>query len=704
MQEKKTRIYYRAKWQARRYRLCLIFFLVLNAAQSTYGQYYNQYPDFLKANGVWAFQNKVGLNFNTGGPATFISASNSAVEGAASVADRSTGQLLFYSDGQVCINRNHNFMPNGLGLKGNSYLSPSGIASSVQGVCIVPVANNVNQYYLFSLESFGGKLYYSIVDMTLAGGLGNIIPGKKNILLDSSSLGESMIAVPGSNCDIWLLVHADIQNLFKAYHITEDGIELAPVLSATGASNDYAASMTLSPDRTKLAFKSSINLQLFRFDAASGIVSDGMTLSLPLPNSDYYGTAFSPDNTKLYEVKENGNLYQYDITVYDSATIVNSKNLVGGPVKWGLLKLYNDTIYCPPKWGTFDMLCRINNPNLPGAACGFQQDAVQLPTVSYYYYSFPNEVPLPASDTFYSHADTTICGQGQELKLTVKRQGATGIIWDNGHTDTVRTVPGDGTYWVRYKAGCIYTDTITVKSVRLDTLDLGADTTLCNTESPIRLHANIDDATYQWQDNSTAQDLLVSHSGTYRVQVAKDGCTAADTILVRYKDLRQYLGPDSAFCRGQPIRYALAAQVPPGAAVLWSTGADSPVIIARDAGTYTVWVTDAPCQGVDSVVLANDRLCDCRFLVPNAFSPNGDGKNDDFGLQLEPGCVIMDYMLRIYNRWGELVYESTSPGNRWQGFHKSKPADAGTYFYQIHFSAGTNRTAYQQKGDLALIR
>src|SRR6202012_5882764 len=123
-------------------------------------------------------------------------------------------------------NRNNQMMPNGGGL-----IAPYEALSATQGALIVPVLSNPNQYYVFSLEEgsfggldiFAGRLYYCIVDMTLDGGLGDVVAGQKEIPVDSI-LSEKMIAVQGDNCDIWLLVHDNINNNFKAYDITSEGI------------------------------------------------------------------------------------------------------------------------------------------------------------------------------------------------------------------------------------------------------------------------------------------------------------------------------------------------------------------------------------------------------------------------------------------------------------------------------------------------
>src|SRR5690606_21526872 len=139
-----------------------------------------------------------------------------------------TGDRRFYSDGRTVRDRWHNIMPNGMGITGNN-------GSTTQGACIVPLPGGPDKYLLFSLEyeNDPGRLYYSEIDLSLNGGLGDVVATRKNIQLDSN-LSEAMVAIPGDNCDIWLIVHTRTEPVFKAYRITAGGLSTTPVISNTG--------------------------------------------------------------------------------------------------------------------------------------------------------------------------------------------------------------------------------------------------------------------------------------------------------------------------------------------------------------------------------------------------------------------------------------------------------------------------------------
>ncbi len=116
--------------------------------------------------------------------------------------------------------------------------------------------------------------------------------------------------------------------------------------------------------------------------------------------------------------------------------------------------------------------------------------------------------------------------------------------------------------------------------------------------------------------------------------------------------------------------------------------------------TYTVTGVDANgCSNTSSVtVYVNDD--GKPIFIPSAFSPNGDGANDCF--RVKTTANFKSYYLAIYNRWGELVFESDDPTLCWDGYHKSEKALIGTYYYFL--KAETNCGKVFKKGDITLIR
>jgi gliding motility-associated-like protein len=708
-------------------------FLSINA----YCQAYNERPEFINANNVWCFGQRAGLDF-TGGTPTPIVCEETSLEGTGSVAHRLTGDLLFYSFGDRVRNANHLVMPNGSGMLGAS-------SSTAQGICIVPMVGDTSKYYLFSLRGISdggpiaqGCLFYSIVDMTLDGGLGDVVAGQKNISLDSDTLSEAMIAIPGDNCDVWLVVHKMADSVFKAYHITTAGIDPTPVISATGGQiqnigpvqSFMISTMSASPDRKKIAITNYAppswlgvlgmsGVIVSDFDPGTGVVSGSVLVDqLDLVS---YSSAFSPDNSKIYFFNEDlaNSVYeilQYDITSMNTATIGSTKQVVSGPLfPFGMCvasytKLYNGKIYF--SYAGQDTIGVINLPNLSGTACSFDPNAIQLITnpVTHVKYGMSNEVvyAFPPDTTRNHYLDTVICENtdpNAQPYLTAMA-GFSAYEWDNGSTGATRTINAPGTYWVLCKDEChSRIDTFNVTLVNPDFARLGPDTVICD-GSQLLLEPVIteDDVSLEWQDGSTKKDFKVTETGTYWLSAKKLGCVSIDTIKVTFlKDIAPDLGDDIFICKGKPINIQLNTTRPSGGQLAWSTGSGDESIYINDTGTYHVTVSVPPCKASDTIRI-DRQVCECSFEMPNGFTPNSDGNNDLLRPVIEAGCGIKEYVLNVYNRFGQRVYSGSDPALGWDGTQDGTPVEVGTYMYELRFKGGTQKIPYYQKGDVVLLR
>jgi gliding motility-associated-like protein len=107
----------------------------------------------------------------------------------------------------------------------------------------------------------------------------------------------------------------------------------------------------------------------------------------------------------------------------------------------------------------------------------------------------------------------------------------------------------------------------------------------------------------------------------------------------------------------------------------WDTGeTGNTIMVPGDAdGVYQVTVTDDCAQTVTDQVLVDSG---CEIIIPNVFSPNGDGSNDHFEIQ---GILGTDNTVKIFNRWGQVVFESSNYRNTWE----AKDLPDGTYFYEV---------------------
>lgn len=344
----------------------------------------------------WYFPNNSGITFKNGSPvplsgglitgqAPTIEATTFG-EGCGTVSDRTTGALLFYTDGVTVWNSQHQVMQNGTGLKG-------GISSS-QNVLIVPNPANTLQYYVFTvsqIETNQYSSYYSIVSMETPGG--EVL--SKNTFL----LGDVSEKITGtgdcSGTGYWVLTHHKSKSIFYSYHVTASGVETTPVISNyAGEISDYEIGwMKISPNKTKLALASWVMgayVSLFDFNAATGEVSNYTVINNGVSGQLSYGIAFSPDNTKLYTtiyttytpVQNPKLIIQYDLTLPDVSAIRNSATIMKSPNTFLFaLQLGPDGKIYMPQFGT-QFLDVIDKPNLKGYACGYRTNAVSLTSIS----------------------------------------------------------------------------------------------------------------------------------------------------------------------------------------------------------------------------------------------------------------------------------------------------------------------------------
>lgn len=678
-------------------------------------------------NSVWKFGGGAGFNFNS---LTATTSAMAAPECAQSVAD-AAGNLRFYTDGNRIWDRNNNPMP------AANPIFPAPLVnvtqSTVQGALIVPFVNDNNRYYVFSLSAQelanneGGKLYYSVVDMSLNSGLGDIVPGTAHVLIDTG-FSEHMISVPACG-GIWLVLHARTSAAFKAYKIDANGLNTAPVLSQTGVqgyvgpgnagnpgyqgNNFYnVGQLAVSPDFSQLAaayFKGNF-VELYRFDNNTGAISARGVVDSANDAYGFYGVSFSPDSKKLYASNCAASIFlkafnQYNLALPNMAQIRASRFFLGTcNASLSQLQLApNGKIYFNGNY--ISKLGTIDNPNLSGAACGWNPQSTNLLNGTNVNSALQNTIMKPvmlSGDTFsVAWKDTLIC-RNDQATLTARAGGAD-YRWNDGITGAQRTINAAGVYWVYYTKNCtIYIDTLKVR-LKSGSVQLGADTSVCGS---YLLYPEFDGvpSSFRWHDGSSTPAYLVTDQGTVRIDAMINGCPVSDTVHINLLTLYADIGDDTSFCAGTPIDLSFEVNPPPNTSILWSTGSTGKSIRVNAPGTYEVVLSHPQCGTFADRVTVSEYYCDCEVAVPTAFSPNNDGKNDFFGVIRSENCPVNGYILRIFNRWGQLVFESYEADKQWDGNFEGAPAAQDVYFYYIQLNKGSGEHRFQKKGDLMLLR
>ncbi|OFY99891.1 MAG: hypothetical protein A3K10_05915, partial [Bacteroidetes bacterium RIFCSPLOWO2_12_FULL_31_6] len=257
----------------------------------------------------WFFGGQAGINFTSGTAVADTNGQLVAYAGTSSISD-TAGNLLMYTEGQNIWNKNHQIMPNGTGL--------FGLGTPTQGSVIIPKPLNDNIYYIFTCdgtESLPDKgVRYSVVDMTLNGGLGDVIV--KNELLFSPS-GEQLGATMHANCtDVWIMGHELYSNNYRAYLLTDNGVDTNNVVINTigNYSSFRGLGLRFSPNGKKMAAQNNWDnlnnptdldtLDLLDFDNTTGLLSN----LIKLPDTTIAAFNFSPNSKLLYVSNYNTNI------------------------------------------------------------------------------------------------------------------------------------------------------------------------------------------------------------------------------------------------------------------------------------------------------------------------------------------------------------------------------------------------------------
>ncbi len=261
--------------------------------------------------------------------------------------------------------------------------------------------------------------------------------------------------------------------------------------------------------------------------------------------------------------------------------------------------------------------------------------------------------PVPVA----SVTGAVICS-GQSATLTAT--GGGNYLWSNGTTNSSITVSPLLTtiYTVIVSVGsCPDTANAIITVNPTPIVALGNNQTICNGQN-VTLDAGNPSASYLWSTGETSQTINVSVAGTYWVIIALNNCLAKDTV-------ETFLVPkihlsDSSLCTTSPIL------LNPGSGAsgyLWSTGSTSQSISVDVAGSYWVQAIFGNCMSGDTSKITGDGTGGLLF-IPNSFTPDNDNLNEIF---LAKGTGIESFKMLIFDRWGNLIFESDDVNKGWNG-------------------------------------
>jgi len=380
-----------------------------------------------------------------------------------------------------------------------------------------------------------------------------------------------------------------------------------------------------------------------------------------------------------------------------------------------------------------------NNPewvNPENLSCTYCEDPVAFPTqtISYVVTATSDigcalrdtlEVTVIPSSAVDAGDDLVIC-DGEATDLAGVGEGVvtwtpnTGMTNANSLTPNVTPVFATTYYMTVANGDCILQDSVLVE-VNENTEISGMDMTICYGDT-VTLEIFGEADSYTWRSDVSLSELDISDPAvapesttTYVVTGQFSTCnpdTASVTIYVN--ELPEFKTQEVRFfVPGQTVELdivslqagALEYQWSPLAGLSCSTCA-SPAVTPDSTTTYTLTVTDVETGCVDVRTVTIQQLYACPeelFGVPNAFSPNGDGFNDELELKISPSIENIE-VFRVFNRWGALVFETTDKYDSWDGTFKGQPLDEGVYLYMLEVKCALDGELIMKRGDITILR
>lgn len=305
------------------------------------------------------------------------------------------------------------------------------------------------------------------------------------------------------------------------------------------------------------------------------------------------------------------------------------------------------------------------------------------------------------------------CAAGSDGKAFVNNaQAGYTYIWNTSPAQTTDTafnlIAGNYVVTVSAPNFCDVTTGITVnESLPINNIfTAGPDTCNASVGSIVTVTSGGNNPySYIWSNSATTANINLLAAGNYTVTITDSKtCSASSSVTVgntsgmniqfTAENLSCYDNNDgsiSTVVTGGVIPYTYA----------WSNGANASAISNLNTGTYVLTVSDINnCSASDSVVLTKE-VCPSYIYFPTAFTPNGDGANETF--RPKYSIDLMKYHISIYNRWGELVYESTDINEGWNGIFRNtlQPLSVYVWYAEYAFMDGKTNT---QAGNCTLVK
>ena len=340
--------------------------------------------------------------------------------------------------------------------------------------------------------------------------------------------------------------------------------------------------------------------------------------------------------------------------------------------------------------------------------CGLYSDTVNINFSSY------------AAPSFNLGPDTLLCPR-EIFTLSANVQGASSYTWGskgldindavnyNIGVDSFIRIRNEGRYWafVTVAKVCEVVDTVIVRYRGNKQLNFN-DTALCRGNSLV-LDADFGTGIYKWesfppqredQNNTNQSTYYIYNPGFYTVTAFVGHCIFRDSLNVYFNDtLKLALPGDTSLCRGET--FIIRPVVSNTSEYTWQDGTKTATYTATQTGLYSI-VAENGCGRDTAQMNITFDPCPCALLLPNAFTPNGDGLNDNF--RPLHACDMEDYSMTIFNSYGEMIYFTKDPLQGWDGKRKGVLLNMGNYVWYVSYTKTSTKQSIKKQGNILLLR
>ncbi len=402
--------------------------------------------------------------------------------------------------------------------------------------------------------------------------------------------------------------------------------------------------------------------------------------------------------------------YKYKVVDAYGCTMDTTINIqiIPSPLK---PKLGNDTAFCNGQISLDLSVKNFDNTVQYLWNTGATGTTISVTTPNTYMVKATNSLGCSAKDTIVVNPpesisvqlgiDTFFCASNRNLLKPISSTNVIRYLWNTGTTtDTFRVVTA-GKYYVNGFTvfGCSATDSITLADNPINNYIFPADTIICEKSSflvNLNLPAN---STVVWNDGNTNPIRLVNGINSYNIIANNIGCLKQGVLKVDNKPLPVInLGMDDSLCLNKTKLLSVNYL---GATYLWNDNSTDSTFLVDKPGFYWVEAAFNNCKFRDSIKIVYIN-CGCETVIPNTFSPNGDGIHDFFKPEMK--CVPLNYHLSIFNRNGQQIFSTNNYLQSWDGKLNGNALPVGTYYYIITYTNDGLKIPEQFSGSITILR